>query len=271
MVRPEGRQEARRPCFTEPAGESPVPVSVGAPGSWLQPREETCGCRAERQKPSAAQAAEREQDRGPQRQVKPAASSQIQSGSRAAHVTAKTTSSVSISGGALDPGGVEGAARDQGSVRNRRDPSAQPRSGQGRSYKPKAKSSVVQRESEGAVVLMMTVQKNAAGGKDPCSGYAEGDGKRWGMTETARSNHPRGQWLVDKARERIRQLWTVAKPTQAAGRCVAAPRLRSDARSLARKPRASADASPVRKTTGKPDAGNRHVRFERRRVETGRI
>jgi hypothetical protein len=85
--------------------------------------------------------------------VKPAASTEKQFGGRAAHVTAKAIR------GALDPersprsGGVGGAARVQGDVRNSGGPSGWPRSGQGVSYKPKAKSSAVQRESEGIVVL----------------------------------------------------------------------------------------------------------------------
>ena len=40
----------------------------------------------------------------------------------------------------------------QGGVRNTRDPSRWPRSGQGESYKPKAKSASAERESEGIVV-----------------------------------------------------------------------------------------------------------------------
>ena len=54
---------------------------------------------------------------------------------------------------ASDLGGVGGAARVQGEVRNTRDPSAQPSSRQGGSYKPKAKASAAQRESEGIVVV----------------------------------------------------------------------------------------------------------------------
>jgi hypothetical protein len=93
-----------------------------------------------------------EQARGPQHEVKPAASSKLQFGSRAAHVTAKATSV------ALDPkrvagsGGVRGAARVQGDVRNRRGPSDQSSSRQSDPYKPKVKAVADQRESEGVVV-----------------------------------------------------------------------------------------------------------------------
>jgi hypothetical protein len=76
--------------------------------------------------------------------VNPAASTDEQWGSRAAHVTAKATPSAHDESGvesARGPSGVGGAARRQGGVRNRRDPSAWPPSRQGGSYKPRAKSS----------------------------------------------------------------------------------------------------------------------------------
>src|SRR6266851_1861211 len=94
----------------------------------------------------------REQERGPQHQVNPAASSESQRESRAAHVTAKARSAAVESGWAAGLPGAEGTARVQGPMRNRRDPSAQPGSRQGRSYKPSAKASDAQRESEGVAV-----------------------------------------------------------------------------------------------------------------------
>jgi hypothetical protein len=51
--------------------------------------------------------------------------------------------------------------------RNRRDPSAQPASGEDRWYKPMVKSGGGQRESEGVVVPVIGVQHNAPGGKGP--------------------------------------------------------------------------------------------------------
>ena len=53
----------------------------------------------------------------------------------------------------------------QGVARNTGGPSRQPESGQGGSYKPKAKSGAVERESEGTVVPQRAVGQNAAGGK----------------------------------------------------------------------------------------------------------
>jgi hypothetical protein len=66
-------------------------------------------------------------------------------------------------------------------MRNRRDPSAQPESGPDASYKPKAKSSAAQRESEGIVVPKKDVTNNAFGGKGPCGDRVEAEGKREGM------------------------------------------------------------------------------------------
>jgi len=47
-----------------------------------------------------------------------------------------------------------------------------------RSYKPMAKSSGGQRESEGVVVVGIGVQNNAPGAKDPCFDHAFDGGKR---------------------------------------------------------------------------------------------
>src|SRR5712692_9978852 len=212
MSRPEEREKEARTCFTEPAGESPVQISPGVPGSRPQPivaerRPATAGC----QKPSAAQASEREQQSGPQHQVNPAASTEIQSESRADHVTAKAMSGASTSGSAPGLGGVLGVAHSDGSVRNRRDPSRQPWSRQGPAYKPKAKSQGVERESEGAVVPRKAADENAARGKGPYSGRASTGGKSEGMAQTAASNHPGGRVPIDKVRRLQRKLYGAAK------------------------------------------------------------
>lgn len=47
-----------------------------------------------------------------------------------------------------------------------------------RSYEPMVKSGGGRRESEGAVVVVIGVQKNASGAKGPCFGCAWGGGKR---------------------------------------------------------------------------------------------
>jgi len=107
----------------------------------------------------------------------------------------------------------------QGVERNTRDPSAQPESGQARSYKPKAKSRRAQRESEGIVVPMgpaqagpaKAVRHNAAGGKGPCGGHAAGAGKRKGMAGQTGPNDPGGDEPRENVRQLQRQLWAAAK------------------------------------------------------------
>ena len=108
-------------------------------------------------------------------------------------------------------GGVWGAARVHGEERNTRDPSAQPSSGQRGSYKPKAKASAAQRESEGTVVVTRAATNNAAGGKGPCGGHVGGAGKREGMAGKTGPNHPDGRESVDKVRQLQRRLWSAAK------------------------------------------------------------
>jgi hypothetical protein len=169
--RPTERAESRCAC---PAGASPARVVAGEPGSRPAPEAERPTGEAWCRKPFAAKAVGGEQQRGPQHQVKPAASSDKQSERRAEHVAVKATSSPRESGWGDGIGGVWGAARAEGWVWNTRDPSAQPTSGEDRPYKPSAKSGGAQRESEGVVVPTMAVQHNAVGGKGPCSGHAEG-------------------------------------------------------------------------------------------------
>src|SRR5213075_1471019 len=172
------RDEREALGCTSPTGESPEPVSAGAPGSRSAVRVEIPEAEAGRRKPLR-----REQQRGPQHEVKPAASTESQRESRAAHVTAKATSRRPQSGGTRgrDLSGVWGAARVEGEVRNTRDPSAQSLSRQGGSYKPKAKSSAVQRKSEGIVVVKRETKNNVFGAKDPCGERDEREGKREGM------------------------------------------------------------------------------------------
>jgi len=207
-------------CCATPTGESPVPVGVGAPGSRPQVVEGDFRARAGRQKPvKRREPFSGEQARGPQHEVKPAASTDLQPAGRASHVTAKATSLVQGPKRAGGCGGVRGAARVQGVVWNTRDPSARPESGQASSYKPKAKSSRAQRESEGIVVpdggvqtsSAKAVRHNAAGGKGPCGGHAEIAGKREGMAGQTVPNDPGGDEPRDKVRRLQRQLWAAAK------------------------------------------------------------
>ena len=206
MVRPDERPSRSSPI--EPAGASPARTRTGPSASRPPARREIAVAEAGRQEPLR-----REQERGPQHQVKPAASTEEQCGSRAAHVTAKATLAVRKSGAATtaSPAGVEGAARAQGSMGNRRDPSAWPTSGRSDAYKPKVKSRRVQRESEGTVVPAMAVTNNATGGKGPWGEGAVDGGKREGMAGKTGPNFPRGRKPADKVRELQRRLWTSAK------------------------------------------------------------
>jgi len=119
----------------------------------------------------------------------------------------------------VDSGGVEGAARVSGKAWNTRDPSAQSESGQGGSYKPVAKSSAVQRESEGIAVphavgrstATKAVTNNAAGGKGPCGDRAGGAGKRERMAGKTGPNDSGGRVPRAKVRQLQRQLWAAAK------------------------------------------------------------
>jgi len=184
------------PCCIFPAGESPVWVSVGAPSSRPPSRVERPDGEAWCRKPSAAKAVRGKQVRGPQHQVKPAASSELQRESRAEHVAAKAMSVADESEcEATLLSGVWGAARGHGEMRNSRGPSALRSEPRGARYKPTVKSGAVQRESEGAVVLAMAAQNNAAGGKGPCFSHARQVGTCEGMLAEGRSQtplHPNG-------------------------------------------------------------------------------
>ena len=150
------------------AGESPVPVSVGAPGSRSPEPGEILEAEARRQEPVN----NGRQGRGPQHEVKLAASTEKQSGSRAAHVTAKATSSTRRSETiGEDSRGVWRAARVHGEARNTGDPSTQPRVRGTRSEQADGQARAVQRKSEGIVVPMRTATQNAVGGKGPWGGH----------------------------------------------------------------------------------------------------
>jgi RNA-directed DNA polymerase len=206
--RDDGSVRALPSCRSTPAGASPASVGAGAPSSRPQTRGETRAGQAGCQEPLR-----RERVRGPQHYVKLAASTDLQPESRAAHFTAKVTSSAFQSGDAHAGGlgGVRSAARGQGAERNTRDPSAQPGSGQRGSYKPPAKSSAAQRESEGTAVVRNRATNNARGAKGPCGGNVGQASTREGMTGRTGSNHPGGRESIDKVRQLQRRLWSVAK------------------------------------------------------------
>src|ERR1700719_3708108 len=195
-----------------PAGASPASVSAGAPSSRPQASGGDPDARAGRQEPARRQEPRSgERAHGPQHEVKPAASTEEQSGSRAAHVTAKSMSLAGVPEPAGGRGGVGGAARVQGETRNTRGPSARPWSRRARPYKPKAKSGRAQRESEGIVVPVIATANNVAGGKGPWGGRVVGAGKREGMAAKSGPNDPAGRRPGAKVRQLQRRLWAAAK------------------------------------------------------------
>jgi len=202
-----GRKRSASRC-SSPAGASPVSVSAGAPSSRPQASAERPVARAGCQEPLR-----REPTRGPQHQVKPAASTDLQPESRAGHVAAKAMPDALQSGDvrASGLGGVWGAARVYGEGRNTRGPSAPPGSGQNDVYKPMAKARRAQRASEGTVVASSLATKNARGAKGPCGGHGVGVSTHKGMTGRPGSNHPEGQPPFDHVRQLQRRLWVAAK------------------------------------------------------------
>jgi hypothetical protein len=176
---------------SSPAGASPASVSAGAPSSRPRPREETRAGQAGCQEPLR-----REPVRGPQHHVKPAASTESQSESRAGHVAVKAMPDALLSGGVrvAGLGGVGGAARGHGGERNTRGPSAQPESGRRGSHKPSAKASAAQRESEGTIVVTRPATKNAGGAKGSCGGKVDRASTHEGMTGSTGSECSR--WLT---------------------------------------------------------------------------
>src|SRR5258708_39668337 len=122
---------------SSPAGVSPASVSAGAPSSRPQVSVERPVAQAGCQEPLR-----REPARGPQHDVKPAASTESQSDSRAGHIAAKATSAVPESGGVRTAGlgGGGGAARVHRDERDTGGPSAAPLAQQRGPHKPAAKA-----------------------------------------------------------------------------------------------------------------------------------
>jgi group II intron reverse transcriptase/maturase len=172
MVRRDGERdslESNGPCCASPAGESPVPVSVGAPGGRSPEPRETSDAEARRREPSDGR-----QGRGPQHEMKLAASKDLQRDSRVDHLATEATSPTNRSEMIFeDLSGVERAARVHGEARNTGDPAARP--WQRESMRPGARATAVQRKSEGIIVPTKMAPHNAVGGKDPRGGHDDGN------------------------------------------------------------------------------------------------
>jgi RNA-directed DNA polymerase len=189
MVRREDNDESidsELSSCASPAGASPASVSIGAPSSRSPESREIVEAEARRQKPSDG-----EQGRGPQHEVKLAASTEKQSGSRADHFTAKATSSARSSEAIVeDSRGVRSAARVHGEERNTGDPSTRPQVKGTRTDQADGQAIAVQRKSEGIVVPMMTAPQNAVGGKGPWGGHDDENRNDKGMVATRGAGNP---------------------------------------------------------------------------------
>jgi hypothetical protein len=147
---------------TVPTGGSPVRVSAGAPGSRHQSAGEIL------QTERCVKSLEAGGSKGAGRnKVNASASSDNQPKGvregRAAHVTAKAMYNALDPERALDLPGVWAAARYEGAVRNRRDPTWRPTSGKDRAYKAGAE---VARSREG----VRGVRSTGEGGDKPLEG-----------------------------------------------------------------------------------------------------
>ncbi len=159
----------RLESWIRPAGESPVRVSAGAPGS--RPRFVVERRRAERSVKSLFGGSKRAGcDYSLVRET-------IGEPSRSFHGEGHVRQSVIRigCGGSLRGTGSCTRARSGHGTREARLPSLVSKD---RSYKPCVKSSGGQRESEGAVVVRIGVQNNAPGAKGPCFDRVSAEGKR---------------------------------------------------------------------------------------------
>ena len=178
----------RPASWSRPAGESPVRVGTGAPGS--RPRFVVERRRAERGVKSLF-GGSKHAGRSVKRTLQPR---QTHNGGAEPLMSRRRPCPQALFRG--QPGGssrgMEGGTCAWSGPEQER-PVCRPASGKDRWYKPMVKSGGGQRESEGVVVPMIGVQHNAPGGKGPHFDHAGGEGKREGMAGTARSNHPGGR------------------------------------------------------------------------------
>jgi len=174
MVRPDRRAPCGGDsCCTELAGGSPVAVSAGAPRSRPRAVRETEPSEWGVESPQAAvRLLGGEQVRRPsvERTLQPREIDNRKVGLAEPLMSRRRQQTASGMTGAMqDARGVWRRACRHSSVRNRRDPSRRPASGEGGCYKPKVKCNRAGRESEGPIVPPTPVEK-AGRGKGPCFG-----------------------------------------------------------------------------------------------------
>ena len=174
----------RHASWIRPAGENPVPVGAGAPGSRPQSRGET---------PATERGVE-SLFGGSKRAGWDCSLVRVTSGepSRSCHGEGHVRQSWFRTGHGGSLRGTETCTRarsDRGTWETRLASLVS----KDRLYKPSAKSSGGQRESEGVVVVRIGVQNNAPGAKDPRFDRACVGRERQDMSAPQmRSNHPGG-------------------------------------------------------------------------------
>jgi hypothetical protein len=154
-------------CCIELAGGSPAAVSAGAPRSRPRVKRETSASEWGVECPREVYGfMEGSKSAGPamSEPCSPVTRTPERSGGRAAHATAKATDCIcEISGGMQDARGVWRRACGHSWVRNRRDPSRRPTSGEGGPYKPTVKGDRAGRESEGFIVPRTPAERPVEG------------------------------------------------------------------------------------------------------------
>ena len=177
MVRPDGVVKRKRDgsCCIELAGASPATVSAGAPCSRprasVETRSSEWGVKSPQQ---AVRLVGGRPIRRPSvmRTLQPRDINTRKVGLAEPLMSRRRQQTASETGAMQDARGVWRRACGDSSMRNRRDPSRLPTSGEGDAYKPKAKRYRVGRESEGPIVLLTPVEKTGRG-KGPCFGRGD--------------------------------------------------------------------------------------------------
>ncbi len=163
MLRPEGRApipspqgRSAKPSCVGLAGASPAAVSAGAPRSRPRATRETSASEWGVKSPQGAVwLLGGEQVRRPSmtRTLQPRDIDSRKVGLAEPLMSRRRQQTASRAGAMQDARGVWRRACGHSSVRNRRDPSRRPTSGEGGPYKPKVKRGRAGRESEGLIVL----------------------------------------------------------------------------------------------------------------------
>jgi hypothetical protein len=180
-------------CCTRPAGVSPVTVGTpGAPCSRLRATSEMAASeRSVESRKRGIGLVEREQSCGPNvsesLQPREIGTRKVGWPSRSFRGEGNRLRTA-VTGEPQDTPGVREGARREGLVRNRRDPTWRPTSGEGGGYKPMAKCHRAGRESEGLVVPWMAPTRTTPEGRGPALVVSVAEGKGEGMP--ARANNP---------------------------------------------------------------------------------